>query len=75
MAKDHNEMDHYVSCLTECGHEERVDIAKYYIMKSEWGKAAKQYELANEPSEALKLYIKAGINKIPDMLQMTSKHK
>lgn len=43
MAKERNEMDHYVNCLTECGHEERIEIARYYMMKSLWGKAAKQY--------------------------------
>lgn len=75
MAKEHNEMDHYVTCLTECGHEERIEIARYYIMKSQWGKAAKQYELANEPSEALKLYIKAGNSQIPSMLQLASINK
>ena len=75
MARDRNEMDHYVSCLVECSHEERNEIAKYYIMKSEWGKAAKQYEMANESSEALKLYIKAGTSRIPDMLELAAKNK
>lgn len=45
--------------------DDALKIAAYYEAKGEWLRAAENYEKANNPNKALKLYMKVGEEVIP----------
>ncbi|KRX03337.1 hypothetical protein PPERSA_05695 [Pseudocohnilembus persalinus] len=72
-------MDVYVSTLVEqvknFSQEDALKVAQYYEGQNSWVKSAENYEKANNPGKALKLYFKCGDSYIPQMIDLVSKHK
>jgi len=56
IAQSHEEMQTYSTFIGDISIEERLKIAAYFEGKSDWLKAAFHYELASNPTKALKLY-------------------
>jgi WD repeat-containing protein 19 len=61
LAQSHGEMETYSSLLKDVTPEERIRVAQFYEGKSQWGLAARQYDMANNHQRALKLYMQADI--------------
>jgi WD repeat-containing protein 19 len=71
-------MDEYAKIILktdEKNTEEHLRIAQYYEGKSQFGRAARHYDKAEQYSKALKLYMAEGEKMIPDMIEMVSKVK
>lgn len=72
-------MDEYAKIVLEFlpdkEQDEHLRIAQYYEGKSQWGKAARHYDKAEQYSKALKLYIGEGEAMIPSMIDMVAKVK
>lgn len=71
-------MDEYAKIVlkyNEKDFDEHLKIAAFYEGKSQWGRAARHYDRAEQYSKALKLYIAVGETLIPDMIDMVARVK